>query len=98
MLGFLISSPVITVVGTYLCYQFIGNVIFIGFGLMVLLVPLNYYMSKYLEAFQERMAKNTDHRVNLMTEILKFMRTIKMYAWERHFANLINEARKYKFH
>lgn len=40
-----------------------------------------------------RVAKKTDYRVRLMTEILSGIQVIKMYAWEKPFEKFINEAR-----
>lgn len=95
MFAYLIAGPILTVVGTYLCYQFIGPAIFIGFSLMLVLIPFNYFMGKLIHDYHVKLEEKTDERVNLMMEIIKFMRTIKMYAWERHFSGLISEARRY---
>ena len=39
-------------------------------------------------------AKLTDGRIRIMNEIITGMRVIKMYAWEKSFAELVSEARK----
>lgn len=41
------------------------------------------------------MAALSDNRIRLMNDIIKGMRVIKMYAWERHFSKLISEARRF---
>ncbi len=40
-------------------------------------------------------AQFTDSRLRLMNEIISGMRVIKMYTWERPFASLVAEARKW---
>ena len=39
-------------------------------------------------------AKRTDERINIMNEIINGIKVIKMYAWERSFAKLIEKARR----
>ena len=45
-------------------------------------------------ALRTKVAALSDNRIRLMNEIIKGMRVIKMYAWERHFSQLISDARK----
>lgn len=40
-------------------------------------------------------AQLTDSRLRLMNEIISGMRVIKMYSWEKPFADLVAKARKY---
>ena len=40
-------------------------------------------------------AKQTDKRLRLMSEITSGIRVIKMYSWEKPFANRVADARKY---
>ena len=39
-------------------------------------------------------AEKTDYRIRLMNEVVNGMKIIKMYTWEKPFANLVLEARK----
>lgn len=94
MFPYLITGPILTVLGTYICYIYVGNVAFIGLGVMMILIPINYFAGKFVQQYQNKITALTDKRVNLMNEIIKFMRTIKMYAWEKHFSELISQARK----
>ena len=38
--------------------------------------------------------KRADKRISLMSEILNGIKVIKMYAWEKPFAKLVNQARR----
>jgi hypothetical protein len=51
----------------------------------------------YKKIFAERMrvAERTDYRIRLLSDMLNGIRAIKMFAWEKHFATLVNAARRY---
>jgi ATP-binding cassette subfamily C (CFTR/MRP) protein 4 len=42
-----------------------------------------------------RVAERTDYRIRLLSDMLNGIRAIKMFAWEKHFARLVNAARRY---
>lgn len=56
------------------------------------LIDLN---GKYSAKYRLSIAKKTDERGRIMSEIIVGMRVIKMYAWERPFSLLIERVRKY---
>lgn len=39
-------------------------------------------------------AKRTDERIRLMSEVVNGIQVIKMYAWEKPFAAIVRTARK----
>lgn len=39
-------------------------------------------------------AKRTDFRLKIMSELLNGVQVIKMYAWEKSFAKLVDQIRK----
>jgi ATP-binding cassette subfamily C (CFTR/MRP) protein 4 len=52
------------------------------------------WIGKYSAMFRRKVAERTDERVRSMNEIVMAMRVIKMYAWEKPFAALINRLRR----
>lgn len=55
------------------------------------------YLSKLQGKLRSKTAKRTDYRVKLMSEITAGIQVIKMYAWEKPFAKIVELSRKYVF-
>lgn len=53
-------------------------------------------MGKLTGKIRSKVAKKTDERVSLMSEIVDGIRVIKMYAWEKPFENFVFKARRYR--
>ena len=53
------------------------------------------FMGDLLEKYQTQVTISTDKRIRIMNEIIAGMRIIKMYAWEKAFAKLIESYRRY---
>ena len=54
------------------------------------------WMGKVFSRLRMKTAICTDERIRTMNEIISGMRVIKMYAWEKPFAKLIEYCRKYQ--
>ena len=54
-------------------------------------------MGKVFSKLRLETAKRTDNRIRTMNEIISAMRVIKMYTWEKPFAKLISDCRRYSF-
>lgn len=64
-----------------------------GFSVFLIYLPFQAFMGKWFGTIREETAIRTDERIRLMNEIIPAMRVIKMYAWEKSFAKLVNAAR-----
>ncbi|OTF79717.1 hypothetical protein BLA29_014445 [Euroglyphus maynei] len=78
----------------YILYQYISWTCFVGLALLFLLIPIQVYMGKLFSRVRSNTAKQTDTRLRLMSEITSGIRVIKMYCWEKPFANRVADARK----
>ncbi|EGG24262.1 hypothetical protein DFA_06412 [Cavenderia fasciculata] len=68
-----------------LMYLEIGWPTFVGLGVMVIVLPLNGFVAKFLFKIRFEMVRNSDARLRLTNEILQFIKIIKLYAWEDPF-------------
>lgn len=64
-----------------------------GLGVMLLLLPFNLVMVRYLTAIRKRLIGWTDQRVQLVTEVIHGIKAIKLYAWEAPFLSRIQALR-----
>lgn len=74
-------------------YQLLGPSMLAGVGIMIIMIPLNGVIARFLKTFQKRQMKNKDSRTRLTTEILNNMKSIKLYAWTAAFMNKLNYIR-----
>lgn len=60
---------------------------------MILLLPVNYYISSRFSSIQKKIMAQTDKRIHTTNEVLQNIRIIKFFAWEERFQQSVNEAR-----
>lgn len=77
----------------YICYIYVGPYCFIGLFLLLLVIPMNLLTGRIFQLLRTKVAKTSDTRLRIITDIIKGIRVIKMYAWEDHFSSLIDDAR-----
>ncbi|XP_025405411.1 probable multidrug resistance-associated protein lethal(2)03659 isoform X2 [Sipha flava] len=87
-------GPLQTILVTYFLWQEIGLCSLFGVATYLLFIPLQGFLGKKISELRLKTAIKTDERVRLMNEIILGIRVIKMYTWEKPFANLIKYARK----
>ncbi|XP_065071380.1 ATP-binding cassette sub-family C member 4-like isoform X2 [Rhopilema esculentum] len=61
---------------------------------MLLFIPYQIGLGKLFAYLRRKVAALTDQRVNIMSEVIKGMRAIKMYSWEEPFTNIVNAIRR----
>lgn len=75
-------------------YADLGYASFAGLILIFVFVPFQGYMGSKFSKLRTQTADKTDERLLTLQEVLMAMRVIKMYTWEKPFANLVTESRQ----
>ncbi|EAT42552.1 AAEL005937-PA [Aedes aegypti] len=88
------SAPLLSIIVGVLLYIEIGVAGLIGMIVIFIVTPIQAYTGKLTSRFRLQTALRTDERIRLMDEIISGIQVIKMYAWEKPFAKLINLARR----
>lgn len=88
-----IASPAQVVASIILLYFKIGWPAFVALGFMIACMPVNGNAARKMGAFRWGMVQKSDFRVKITTEIIQFIKVIKLYAWEDSFAQKVVQAR-----
>ena len=75
-------QPMSVIVCMSLLYSIIGVSSFVGFGCLLLLLPIQVLVAKRLASVRKRGLKASGQRVGLVHELLVGIRIIKLLAWE----------------
>lgn len=88
------TSPVQLAVCIYLLYHILGYTSFVSILIMILAMPLNYYIARQFSRTQKKVMAATDARINTTNEVLQNIRIIKYFAWEQRFGAIVDEKRR----
>ena len=88
------SSPVQLIVCIALLYRVLGYTSFVSIAIMVLAMPLNYYIAQQFAKSQKVVMSATDARIHSINEVLQNIRIIKYFAWEQRFGAIVDEKRR----
>ncbi|CAG2186409.1 ABCC3 [Mytilus edulis] len=87
------SGPFQIALSLYFLWQLLGPSILAGFGVMVLLIPINAVIAKKSRDLQMKQMRLKDSRIKLMNEVLNGIKVLKLYAWEPSFEKQILDIR-----
>ncbi|CAO1638019.1 unnamed protein product [Parajaminaea phylloscopi] len=88
------STPISIAICLYLLYDLLGWSALIGFGCLVVMLPAQILVARFFVNLQKRLLEATDKRLNLTTEVLNCIKTVKFFAWEEAFADRLGKTRK----
>ncbi|KAH6566012.1 hypothetical protein BASA60_009663 [Batrachochytrium salamandrivorans] len=89
----LIEEPLSALLALSGLFVVLGWSAFAGVILILLISSFAARLGKTIATIQEKLMTNTDKRINIINEMLQGIRIIKYFAWEKHFAIKIAEAR-----
>uniref|UniRef100_A0A5F8HI53 Multidrug resistance-associated protein 4 n=1 Tax=Monodelphis domestica TaxID=13616 RepID=A0A5F8HI53_MONDO len=93
-LHFLWAGPIQAIAVTALLWLEIGVSCLAGMVVLLILLPLQSCFGRLFSSLRSQTAAFTDVRIRTMNEVIMGIRIIKMYAWEKPFADLIAQLRK----
>ncbi|EGG24088.1 hypothetical protein DFA_06227 [Cavenderia fasciculata] len=88
-----IFAPFLMIACIVLIYREIGWPTFVGLGIMLIVAPTNAIVARKLLKIRLSIIKSSDRRLRLISEILQYIKIIKLYAWEDSFAQKVTDAR-----
>lgn len=65
----------------------------VGLGLLILLVPLQFWFAHLMTVYRRKNITATENRVSIMHEIMLAIKLVKFYAWEKSFADKVAQVR-----
>ncbi|WCJ36773.1 ABC transporter C family member 10 [Euphorbia peplus] len=78
----------------FILFNAVGLATFAALVVIILTVLCNTPLAKLQHKFQSRLMVAQDERLRACTESLINMKVLKLYAWEAHFKNVIENLRK----
>lgn len=89
-----VESPVQLIVCILLLYRILGYTSLVSVLIMILAMPLNYYIAQKFSRTQQKVMAATDARINTTNEVLQNIRIIKYFAWEQRFSAIVDDKRR----
>ncbi|CCM05744.1 uncharacterized protein FIBRA_07976 [Fibroporia radiculosa] len=86
--------PLQIILNIYFLYIILGWSAFAGLATIVLLFPVPGKIASYIETCQKEKMKQTDARVQNVTESITVIRMIKMFGWESKMMKQVTEKRE----
>ncbi|XP_077981900.1 ATP-binding cassette sub-family C member 8-like [Glandiceps talaboti] len=94
ILGFLVVVPYQIIVTLVLLYLELGISAIIGFLVLVVLTPVQYFLCRAMSTAQEQVLEISDQRLKKSNELLQGMKLLKLYGWEEIFSYAIEVIRE----
>ncbi|KAI1710035.1 ABC transporter transmembrane region domain-containing protein [Ditylenchus destructor] len=89
-----IYSPLMTVGCLVGLYYVIGVNTVYGIVVLLLVLPVNYFLYKQMNKYEEVQMEYKDARLKLTNDILSGMKVLKLYAWEISMQKMVAELRE----
>lgn len=74
-------------------YNLLGWSAFAGVAVLIISIPVNTTLAKYMRLLGEQNMKVKDKRIRMMNEILTNIKSIKLFAWEEAFTKKLLDVR-----
>ena len=92
-LNLLWSGPLTIILSIYSLWGYLGPSSLAGMLIMLIIIPINAWLSSKMKKYQMLNMKNKDSRMKAMNEVLDGVKVLKLYAWEPSFEQQISDIR-----
>lgn len=90
------SGPFQIIMCLYSLHGLLGNSMWAGVAIMVVMIPLNGVIARYQKKLQKTQMKYKDERSRLISEILNNIKSLKLYNWEKPYLEKLTHVRNDK--
>ena len=90
----LFCMPIQLIIYSYMLYEILGGIFFIGVLIAICFIYGNLYYQKKIKKLIKIQMKLKDKRMKVTTETFNNIKILKLYSWEDEFKNKINLARE----
>ncbi|KAG0056402.1 hypothetical protein BGZ83_005117 [Gryganskiella cystojenkinii] len=87
------SSILEVIIALVLLYNQVQYALFASVGVIMVIIAIVGICSPHVGKYQKLMMKASDQRMKLVTELVNYMKSIKLYAWEPYFKKKIADIR-----
>lgn len=87
------SGPFQIVLCLYSLHGLLGNSMWAGVFIMVIMIPLNAVIARTMKNLQKTQMKYKDARSRLISEILNNIKSLKLYGWEGPYMEKLSHVR-----
>ncbi|POR37584.1 ABC transporter [Tolypocladium paradoxum] len=87
------SAPLQMILCVASLYQLLGLSMLAGVAVMILMIPINRFLTRAIKTLQKQQMQNKDARSNLIAEVIKMMKSLKLLAWGSAFMDKIGHIR-----
>lgn len=89
-----VEATIMTVIALVLLYNLLGIAGFVGFGVILMVLPINFKLANLIGYLQKKNLGITDERIQKLNEALQAIRIIKFFSWEDNFEKDIMAVRE----
>ncbi|ANZ77064.1 BA75_04186T0 [Komagataella pastoris] len=90
------SGPFQIILCLFSLHGLMGNSMWMGVVIMIIMIPLNGALARYQKKLQKIQMKNKDQRTRIVSEILNNIKSLKLYGWESPYKERLTYVRNEK--
>ncbi|KAL1465333.1 hypothetical protein WDU94_004915, partial [Cyamophila willieti] len=90
----IVGGPLTLVCGAIYIYWLLSPWALAGMVVFVIFYPIQYGLAKLTAHYRAKTFTTTDRRIKIISEVISYIKLIKMYAWEKNFARKLDDTRR----